>query len=141
MSTPLTPAEREDSNCQGLLDSSKRCITCKDPAIYHPEEGVWRHKNEGFEGGQFLCDKACYPVNVEDESPVEAATEASRRRDEILAEKDAEIARLRTLVSGLSAVNGDEDNPSVEVCAAIAQRDAELVTLRTEKAGGNDERN
>ena len=64
----------ETPNCQGILDSSKRCTICKDPAMYCPDEQVWRHKNEGFEGGQFLCDRYGYPIQVEDDPDSPAPT-------------------------------------------------------------------
>ena len=51
--------------------NEKRCTICKDPAMYHEDEGVWRHKHSGFEGGQFLCDKYGYPIKVEDIDPTD----------------------------------------------------------------------
>lgn len=49
------------------VDPHKRCTICADPAIFHADEEVWRHKNVGFDGVQWLCEKYGYPIRVEDD--------------------------------------------------------------------------
>lgn len=46
------------------MEEGMVCSICLDPATYHPDEGVWRHRNMGSQGGQFLCERYGYPIQV-----------------------------------------------------------------------------
>ena len=133
---------------------SKRCTICKDPAIYHKDEGVWRHRNQSFEGGQFLCDKYGYPIQVEDSLTVpltpedcalllhelDVANEASqfynRKAADLIILRDADQAELSRLRAERDkwqrAYEGHEKSVQQLIEEAIELR-AENEVLRKDK--------